>query len=288
MTLPAFDLLQPASLTEALDALKSFPNARPIAGGTSLLVNLRDGRDTAGHLIDLSRIEGLRQIEIQEGELILGALTPITALIDSPLIAEHAPILRDAAQTFASPLVRNRATVGGNLADASPAADMAPPLLALGAHVDLASAEGTRSLPLDAFFEGVRKTALQSSELITAIRFPLAKADIRTSYRKLGLRKADAISVLSVAVAVTIREGVCADARIALGAVAPTPLLAEEAAGVLAGQGLTPETITNAASLAANACSPIDDVRSTAAYRQRTVETLVRRLLTGIAEGGDR
>ena len=288
MTLPAFDLLQPTSLTEALDALASTPDARPIAGGTSLLVNLRDGRETIGRLVDLGRVAELRGIEVREGELILGALTPITALIDSPLVAEHAPILRDAAMTFASPLVRNRATVSGNLADASPAADMAPPLLALGAHLALASAEGTRSLPLETFFEGVRRTALRPGELITAIRIPVAEPHVRTGYRKLGLRKADAISVISVAIAAAIRDGRCSGARIALGAVAPTPLLAESAAAALEGQALTPEAIANAAACSAKACSPIDDVRSTAAYRKRTVETLVRRLLTGLAEGGAR
>lgn len=286
MTLPAFDLLQPTSLAEALDALASTPDARPIAGGTSLLVNLRDGRETIGCLVDLGRVNELRGIDVREDELILGALTPVAALIDSPLVAKHTPILRDAAMTFASPLVRNRATVSGNLADASPAADMAPPLLAMGARLDLASTEGTRSLPLDAFFLGVRRTALRPSELIAAIRIPVGEPDLRTGYRKLGLRKADAISVISVAVAAAIRDGRCSGARIALGAVAPIPLLAESAGAGLEGQTLTPEAIANAAARAAEACSPIDDVRSTATYRERTVETLVRRLLTGLAEGG--
>jgi len=286
MTLPAFDLVQPASLDEALEALGAGAESKPISGGTSLLVNLRDERETAEQLVDLTRVAELRGIEDRGHELKIGAGNLIADLMACPLVEPNVPILVEAAKTFASPLVRNRATVGGNLVDASPAADTAPPLLALGAVVDLTSAQGTRTLPLEEFFVGVRKTAIRPDEIMTAVRIPAAREGTLTAYHKLGLRKADAISVISVAVCVTVADGICHEARIALGAVAPTPFVAKEASEALSGSALTSETIASAAALAAKACRPIDDVRASAEYRRRTVETLVRRVLTEIAEGG--
>jgi CO/xanthine dehydrogenase FAD-binding subunit len=254
--------------------------ALPIAGGTNVVVDLRAGKHEPRTLMDITRLPGLRSIQRDNGHLVIGGGTTISDLLNDPLIAQHAPALCEAASVFANPLIRNRATVGGNLADASPAADTAPPLLALDAEVELASLGGTRRVPLADFLVGVRKTLRRSDELLTAVRIPLSSAASAGHFHKLGLRKADAISVLSVAVAVTWDDaGRCASARIALGAVAPRPLRAVAAEQVMLGQALTPALIAEAARLAGEATRPINDIRGAAAYRREVVEVIVRRLL---------
>jgi carbon-monoxide dehydrogenase medium subunit len=181
--------------------------------------------------------------------------------------------------------VRNRATVAGNLVDASPAADTAPPLLALSAAVQLASRNGSRWVPLEDFLVGVRQTLRQPDELLVAVGWQTPARGSASAYSKFGLRRADAISVLSAAVLVEGDEsGLCRQARIALGAVAPRPFRAHSAEDCLAGQALTQAAIAEAAHLAAEAAQPIDDIRGSATYRRRIVEVTVRRLLTQAAE----
>ena len=278
-----FDLLRPQTLREALAVLADkAPEARPLAGGTNVLVDLRSGRGHAPKaLVDLSKVRELRGLVQQDDHVVIGGGTTITELLTHPAIAEHGATLRDAAAVFANPLVRNRATVAGNLVDASPAADMAPPLLALGAAVQLASSNGSRWVPLEDFLVGVRQTLRQPDELMVAVGWLTPSPKSASAYGKFGLRRADAISVLSVAVLVERDEaGRCSQARIALGAVAPRPFRAHPAEDCLEGQALTPEAISEAAHLAAEAVRPIDDIRGSAAYRRRMVEVMVRRLLT--------
>jgi len=283
--LPEFDLHRPQTLPEALALLAEHaPDARPLAGGTNVIVELRASRH-GKTLVDVSRLRELRGIRKANGHIVIGGGTTLTELLTDPLIAQHAPILRDAAAVFANPLVRNRATVGGNLADASPAADTAPPLLALGAEIELTNQDASRWAPLQDFFVGVRKTLIQPDELLAAIRWSTPSPHSASAYYKVGLRKADAISVLSAAVMVERDEnGRCRNARIALGAVAPRPIRAATAEAVLQGQSLKADVIAEAAHLAAEATRPIDDIRATAAYRKRVTEVVVRRLLTQIAE----
>jgi len=278
--LPEFDLLRPKTLPEAL-AMLAEDGAMPIAGGTNVLVDLRTGKHQPRTLIDVTRLPGLRGIQRVDGHLVIGGGTTISDLLHDPLIAQHAPALREAAQVFANPLIRNRATVAGNLVDASPAADTAPPLLALDAEVELSSRAGVRRVPLTEFLVGVRKTVRQPDELLTAVRFLVPSAPGNAShFLKLSLRKADAIAVLSAAVAVTWdAAGRCMEARIALGALAPRPLRATAAEAVLLGQTLTLALMAEAARLAGEATRPIDDIRSTAAYRREVTEVIVRRLL---------
>lgn len=289
MTLPAFELVQPRSLRDAIDALATAPGMEPIAGGTSLLVDLRGARVKAETLLDLGRIDELRGITTDSHELVIGAMATIADVLKNPAVAEHAPLLVEACRLFASPLVRNRATIGGNLAYASPAADAAPPLLALDAVVELRSVRGRRQVTLAEFFKGVRKTARKPDELLVGIHIPRAVPGTLSAYRKLGLRKADSISVASVATRVVVdMAGRCQAARIALGAVAPVPLRVAKAEAALTRHGLTVEAAADAAKLAAEATSPIDDVRGTAAYRRRVTETLVKRVLLELVEkGGD-
>ncbi|HID89416.1 MAG TPA: xanthine dehydrogenase family protein subunit M [Anaerolineae bacterium] len=280
--LPEFELLMPRTLSEALEVLaQAREGVAPVAGGTNLVVDMRGGRHRPSVLVSVAGLEELRGVRRENGHIVIGATTTVAELLEEPLIAEAAPALWSAARVFANPLVRNRATVGGNLADASPAADTAPPLLVLDAEVQLTSKEGSRWVPLDEFFLGVRQTLRQPDELLTAIRFPLPPSGAFGGFYKLGLRKADAISVASVAVLVEVGEdGTCRKARIAMGAVAPKPIRAYEAEKRLEGHVLTPELAAEAAHLCAEATSPIDDIRASAAYRKHVVEILARRLLS--------
>jgi CO/xanthine dehydrogenase FAD-binding subunit len=280
------ELYRPEDLAEALTLLAQFgPEGKPLAGGTNLVTELRVGHHNHKSLVDLSLLTELRGIQQQGGYILIGGGTTITDLIEHPLINAHAGILKEAAQLFANPLVRNRATVAGNLVDASPAADSAPPLLALKAEVQLMSQVATRWMKLEDFITGVRKTNLQPGELLAAIRWPVPSARSAGAYSKIGLRKADAISVLSAAVMLELDDaGLCKQAGIALGAVAPKPLCAHEAEALLIGKVLEPGLIAEAAQLAAEAARPIDDIRGTAAYRKRITAVTVRRLLTKAAE----
>jgi len=280
--LPEFDLLMPKTLPEALEMLaEGAPDVMPLAGGTSLLVDMRGGLRRPGVLVNIAGLDELRSIRQEDGHVVVGSGLTIAELRRDPLIARYAPALQEATAVFANPLVRNRATVGGNLAYASPAADSAPPLLVLDAQVELTSVEGTRGVPLEDFMTGVRQTIRRPDELLTAVRWPVPAPHSVSAFHKLALRKADAISVLSVAVMVERDEdGRCGCARIAMGAVAPRPIRAHAAEDMLRGQSLTPEAIAEAARLSVEATCCIDDIRGSAAYRQRVTEALVRRLLT--------
>jgi carbon-monoxide dehydrogenase medium subunit len=260
------------------------PHGKPLAGGTNVVVELRVGHHQGKSMVDLTRLQELRGIQAQNGHILIGGGTTISELLAHPLIAAHAAPLRQSAVVFANPLIRNRATVAGNLVDASPAADTAPPLLALGAEVELVSQSGTRWVPLDEFMVGVRKTLIQPDELMRTIRWLKPPERSAGAFYKVGLRKADAISVLSVAVMLACDlDGRCTLARIALGALAPRPLRASEAENALLGQPLQAEGIAEAARLAAEATRPISDIRGTAAYRKRVTEVTVRRLLAQAA-----
>jgi carbon-monoxide dehydrogenase medium subunit len=284
--LPEFELLMPETLPEALDMLGEWAEeAVPIAGGTNLLVDMRAGARRPGVLVNVLDLAELREIRQENGWVTVGGAVTIAELLDSALIAELAPVLRQGAAVLAGPLVRNRATIGGNLANASPAADTAPPLLVMDAEVELASAHGRRRLPLAEFFVGPRRTVIKPGELLVAVRWPKVSPGTRGAFRKLALRKADAVAVVSVAVMVESDvAGICASARIALGAVAPTPWRAPAAEAALQGHRLlSAEARAEAARLAAEVTCCIDDVRAAASYRARVTEVLVRRLLVEVS-----
>ncbi len=277
--LPEFDMYVPKTMSEALGQLAG-GEAEPVGGGTNVVVDLRSRRHVPKALIDLSRLSELKGIRREDGYVVAGGGVTVAELLASPLVRKCAPPLIEAARLFANPLVRNRATLAGNLADGSPAADMAPPLLALDAEVELVSLHDCRRVPLAEFFSGVRRTVRRADELLSAVRWPAPGPAARFGYTKLGLRQADAISVISVAVRLeTGADGTCRTARIAMGAVAPTPLRALAAEASLAGKLLDSETIAEAARLAGEATQPISDLRATASYRRRVAEVLVRRLL---------
>ncbi len=274
-----FELHEPRNLDEALALLAAKGGtARPLAGGTDVLVDVRGGRIQPDALVALQRVDALRGLTRENGTLRLGASTTIADCLKELPLVEHAA-LRQAAAVFANPMIRNVATLAGNLASASPAGDMLPPLLVLDAQVELVSTHAARTVPLNDFFLGPRQTVRRADELIAAVRVPTAAAHTGEAFYKLGLRQADAISIVSVAVWLS-REGErIRDLRIALGAVAPRPLRALRAEELLRGQLYGESLARQAGELAAQECSPIDDLRGSAAYRRRMVAVYVRRML---------
>jgi CO/xanthine dehydrogenase FAD-binding subunit len=277
-----FAFLAPRTLATALAILEQHgTQAVPLAGGTNLVLYLRDGRSQPGVLLDLTHLTTLSGLTNAAGETRIGALTTLTAVLQSPLLSGAAAVLRAAAADFGSPLTRNRATLGGNLADASPAADTAVPLLALGANVELHSARrGCRTIPLAEFFVAPRRTQRQPDELLTAITFPTPPTTATGGFVKLALRDAMAVAVVSASVVLEWQGAHCQRGRIALGAVAPTPIRALHAEALLNGQRLDAECIATCARACAQEASPIDDVRGSAQYRRQMIAVLVRRLLT--------
>ena len=271
------EFLRAASVDEALAAAGD--GAAFVAGGTNLVPDVFFGRKKIARAVDISRLDELRFIEEADGKVRIGALATVTDLLDSGLIRDAASPLYESALEFAGPLVRNRASVAGNLMDASPAADLAPPLLAQDAVVELASAEGERVLPLSEFFLDYRKTAAGPEELMTAIVIDPLGAEDRCAYYKLQLRRAMAIAVVGVAVVLRMEESVCAGAAIGMGAVAAVPYRAHAAEAHLRGQEIGEAEIEAAAAAAADGARPIDDVRASAAYRRKMCGVLVRRLL---------
>ena len=278
--------LQPQTLDDALALLAAHAeNARIVAGGTDVMVELSRGVRPTATLIDITAVPGLRQIRLDDGMVSLGGLTTHNDVIASPLCRERARPLAQACWEVGAPQIRTRGTIAGNLVTASPANDTITPLIALGAEVVLLSARGERTLRLDEFYLGVRRTALAPDELVRAIRFPALRDDQRGRFVKLGLRRAQAISVIDAAIVLTFAGDLVTDARIALGSLAPTIVRAREAEAFLTGQNLTADTATEAANLASAAVSPIDDIRGSAAYRMATLRNLLSQTLVDLAAG---
>ncbi|MBU4566841.1 MAG: xanthine dehydrogenase family protein subunit M [Desulfarculus sp.] len=256
--------------------------ARVLAGGTDLMVAVNKRKFKPQVLIYLGDA-GMSGISQEGDALLIGAATPLNEILASPLVADKAPLLATAIKQMASPAIRNAGTIGGNLANASPAADTATPLLVLGASLKLVGAKGEREVPLAEFFTGPGQSVLAADEIIAQVKVPAQSAEAKWAYRKVGKRKAQSLSVVSVAVYCPLSGGKVSGVAIALGAVAPTPLLATEAAGLLNGKALDEATIAAAAKAAAEATSPIDDARGTAWYRKRASEAVVKQLLTELA-----
>ncbi len=281
----------PATLDEALTLLAEHGQAaRIIAGGTDIIIELERGvRKGITTLIDITRIPGLDSITLGEDGLIhIGPLATHNHVAGSPLIVERGFPLAQASWWEASPQIRNRATVAGNIITASPANDTITPLMALDAQVTLRSAAGERIVPMRAFYTGVRRTVMQPDELLTDIAFKPLDANQRGMFIKLGLRKAQAISVVNVAAIVRLNGKSVSEVVITQGSVAPTIITSPEAEAFLVGKPLSDDTINQAAELAMQAARPIDDVRGSAGYRKEMIRVLVRRALAALRDGSER
>jgi len=259
----------PTTLAEALDILAEAPGAwRPMAGATDLMVLFNAGRLGPGNFLDLSRLEELRGIAEDETALAFGALTTFSEMRDYPAVHRHLPNLVKSARSTGALAIQNRGTLGGNIANASPAADTPPSLLAYGAQLELVSRRGLRSVPYEAFHRGYKQMDLAADELVARIRVPKPQGLGFHFYRKVGTRQAQAISKLCLAAYARLEAGVVAEFRVGLGSVAPTPVRARQAEAVILGQPLAALPVEAAReALMADIC-PIDDIRSTAHYRR--------------------
>jgi CO/xanthine dehydrogenase FAD-binding subunit len=303
-----FDYQRPGTLREVLTILEEYRDkASPLAGGTDLVVEMSyrsilqlagaAGSDAAEHatvarvpamrrpevVVSLSGLSELRGVTEGQGRLQVGALTTMAEFAAQADISRAVWALRDAAETMGSPLIRNRATIGGNLVHARPAADTAVAVLALNGRLELASTKGSRWVDVSSFFTGPGTSVRRPDELLIQIELP-CPLHAGSAYLRQGTRRQLEIALVGAAswIGLDPDSGGVADARIALGAVAPTPILATEAASALVGQAPTSEALSAAAALARREAKPIDDFRGSAAYRLELIEVLVRRSL-GIA-----
>lgn len=281
--LPSYELVVPRTLDEALALLREEPGVwRPFAGGTDLMVLLEAGRLEHRKFFSIAHLKELRGVE-ESGEFVsLGALTTYTDVRRSETVAREFPMLVEAARETGGVAIQNRGTVGGNIANASPAADTPPALLAYGAEVELVSAGGTRSVDYAEFHTGYRQTLMRADELITRVRVRRPSAGARHFYRKVGTRRAQAISKVCFAALAEVGEGgELNEVRIALGSVAPTVVRCRETEARLRGRAPEAELLKESLDALARDVAPIDDLRSTARYRLRVAQNLLAEFLSG-------
>ncbi|MEM2413977.1 MAG: xanthine dehydrogenase family protein subunit M [Sulfolobales archaeon] len=265
--LPKIDYYRPKTLDEAIRLLREIDNSRVIAGGTDLLVDMKTSRVRVRALVDISSIPDLRGIEDLGRTIRIGAATRLQELIESNVVSQNLPLLKAAVESMGSWQIRNMATIGGNLCNASPAADTAPPLLAYDAEFVVIGSEGLRVIPSTKFFVGYRKTALNPCEILKEILVKKSEWS-GWSYVKLGRRGGFTLSVVAVAVLAKVIDGIVYDVRIALNSVAPVPIRAYKAEEVVRGKRVSWSLIEEAANTVAGEVTPIDDVRSTSWYRR--------------------
>lgn len=283
MVLPHFEYLVAQSLDEASNLLAELgPTARIMAGATDLVIPMKDHavQPEPEYLIDIKRLPGLDQLEFDEEKgLTVGALTTLRTIEHSPLVKEVYPAVAYAAKSIASTQIRSKGTMAGNICNASPSCDSGPIILATGAKIFYHGLEGEREIKASEFFKGVKKTALEPGDIVTAIVFPPLKKNQKAVYIKHAVRKAMDLAIVGVAVVITIENDICTEASIALGAVAATPIKAPKAEEFLVGKKLTEDVIEEAAQLAMESCSPISDIRASKEYRKAMVRIFTKRAI---------
>ena len=286
--IPKFDYVAPAALPELFEALDGRgKELAVIAGGTDLTIALKERTYAPEVVVDLRRLrKELGGIELDGGVLRIGALATFYQIELNPLVGRYANALRQAAANVGTLQIRAIATLGGNLATASPAADSAPPLIALGASVNLLSRSGQRRVPVQSFFAGVKKNALLPGEIVSSVEVP-ADEEASSFWARAAVRKENVLSTVSVAVASKVSGGRFGTGRVSLGAVAPTPILAEKASQAMTGSSATPEQAEKVAALAKADSRPISDIRASAEYRKHLVFVLTRRLVLQVLEEGE-
>jgi carbon-monoxide dehydrogenase medium subunit len=288
VALPPFEYIKPTSLKEACQFLAQHPGkSRPLSGGTDIFVRMRDGHWTDEYLVDIKGLDGTDDIKFDaKSGLRIGAAVNMNRLIGDPQVSEHYPLLVEACLTVASYQLRNRATLVGNICNASPAGDAIGACLVYEAVLNIQGTGGTRQVPLTDFFLGPGATVLQAGEIVTSIEFPLPPLDAVGAYSKLGRNQLGDLAIVGVAVLGYPDKG--SDSghrfRLALAAVAPTPIRSGSAESLLAQGPLDETSISSAAELAMESCSPITDVRGGAEYRKLMVRNLARRTITQVVE----
>ncbi len=282
--LPEFEYHRPASLEEAVRLLSELgPDARVIAGGTDLVVKMRAGLVSPRHVVDLSRLPEIRFIRDEGDRLRIGAGTTLWEIENSQEVARGVPVLWEAVREMASWHVKTTATIGGNLCNASPAADTAPPLMVHGATLVVVGPEGRREVPIGEFFTGPGQTVLGAGEVLAEVVVPKIRQGQGAAFEKLTVREG-ALSIVSAAALVEVSGGRLVDARVALGAVAPTPIRASRVEGALKGRPATREVLKSASREAKADVRPITDVRGSREYREEMSVVLVRRALERAVE----
>jgi CO/xanthine dehydrogenase FAD-binding subunit len=276
-----FEYLMPNSVDEAISLLVSHgERARYISGGTDIMVKVKEGKIHPRYLVSLRRLQGLDGITFKDGELRIGAAVTHRMLELSPLIRKHFPILIDAVSNIGSVQIRNVATIGGNIVNAVPSADGAIPLITLGARVRIRGPKGERDMALEDLFIGPGQTLLEAGEILLEFVIPPHPPRTGAAYVKHTRREAMELPLLGVAVLLSLAEGrvTCADARIGLGVLAPTPMRAKNAEALLKGRELTDDVLKEAGAAAAEECKARDSIRGEAWYRRDMVEVLVPRM----------
>jgi CO/xanthine dehydrogenase FAD-binding subunit len=274
--LPAYELRAPGTLAEALMLMDSDPGLwRPFAGGTDLMVLMEAGKLPHHKYISLWGLRELRSIDVSPESVSVGALTTYSDVLRHPLLRDEFPLLGRAAADTGGVATQNRGTIGGNIANASPAADTPPALLVYDAELEIAAARGTRRRPYDGFHTGYKVMDLAPAELITRVHLPRGRRGWTESYRKVGTRRAQAISKVCFTASADVSHGRVRDVRVAVGSVAPTVIRARKAEDVLRGRSIDTSTITEARRALALDIAPIDDVRSTARYRLAVAQNLL-------------
>ena len=281
--LPDYELKPAANLAEVLAILSEEPGVwRPFAGGTDLMVLFESGKLAHKRFVNIWNLPELRGIEVTPEQLTLGALTTYTEVQANETLQEEFPMLCQAASETGGLAIQNRGTIGGNIANASPAGDSPPALLVYDAELELVSAQGSRSIPYQDFHTGYKQMLLRPDELIKSIRLPRSPRSLRHYYRKVGTRKAQAISKICFAGVADLDGDGIKDVRIALGSVAPVPLRCPKTEEILRGRKVDDETISTARQELAREISPIDDIRSTARYRLQVALNVLEDFLTSM------
>lgn len=282
MRLPKFDFHEPKTLEEACQIMAALgKKAKPVAGGTDLIVNMKKKILSPEHLVSISRVEALKHLDIANGQIRIGACVTVAELAESRGIGQKLSALASGAQNLGSPLIRNLATIGGNLGSARPAADLPPSLIAYGAKVILKHRTGERTIPLETFFMGPGLTDIQPDELLTEIQVDAPSPLAGAGYLNLGVRKAQDCNLVNVASFIQLDQNgaIICDARIVMGCVGPTPLRAPSAEKMLVGEKPVESLFEKAGEAAMQDCRPIDDFRGTSAYKRAMVGVLTKRTL---------
>ncbi len=287
MYVPDFEYHAPGTLAEACALLTELGDkATVLAGGTDVLHKMKVGKLAPEHLVSLKRLDELRQIRYEPARgVVIGGLATHHSLYTSPLLQERYLSVPMAAHTMASNQICNLGTVGGNIVNGVPSADLPPILIALGASIRLVSAVGERSMLLEDFFVGAAQTVIAPGEILTDIAIP-DQTTTGSTYLKFGLRRSGALAVVGVAASVTVEDGILRDSRIVLASAAPTVMRAREAEDYLRGRNLGDEALARAGALAAEASRPRDSIRGSAEYRKNLVEVLTKRALRKAADEG--